>query len=396
MVGELLSHLYDFDLEINRVGSDCIKYDSRGIIFGSHDVMPAWIADMDFPIAKPIQLALEKRLQHPFFGYTQLNEKLYEVTQKWLLQHQGWKVERDWIVLCPGVIPSLSAAVLAFSELKKNVIIQPPVYQPFSAAVLQSNRTLKLNPLVCVKHRYEINFNHLEECASQSELMLFCSPHNPVGRVWSQGEIERVIDIACKYNLIIMSDEIHSDLIYSESKFVSVGQIANGIDNVVIARSPCKTFNIPGLNLSCVIIPNKMQRDKFSKVFSSVPINLAHPLNIQAYLTAYGECTDWVQQLLVYLEETRNIVYKYINVNLPQVKICPTEGTFLMWLDFKALGLSDEELHRFLIEKAKVGLSPGTLFGHEGRGFMRLNFAAPRKSILKILERIKSEIDRKF
>ncbi len=387
-----MSTQYNFDLEINRVGSNCIKYDSRKASFGLEDIIPAWIADMDFPVAKPILEALEKRINHPFFGYTQLSENLYEVTQQWLVHRHGWNVEREWIVMCPGVIPSLSASVLAFTQPKENVIIQPPVYQPFTAAILQAGRTLVANPLVYSEDSYSIDFDHFEECASQSKLFLFCSPHNPVGRVWRKEELEKLLTIANKYNLVIMSDEIHGDLIFSGHKHYSLGLYSKSYENIIVARSPCKTFNIPGLNLSCAIIPNKDLREKFANVFKSVPINLAHPLNIEAYLSAYRECDDWVNQLLIYLEETRDQVIKYIRDYIPQIKAIPVEGTFLMWLDFKSLGMNDSELHQFLINKSQVGLSPGTLFGVEGRGFMRLNFAAPRKMVMTILEKIRNSI----
>lgn len=384
---------YDFDIIVDRVGSDCIKYDGRFSAFGKDNVIPAWIADMDFPVAEPIQKSLMKRLQHPIYGYTQIPEKIYDITIDWIRRRHGWDIEREWVVLCPGVIPSLSASVLAYTNPGDNVILQPPVYQPFFSSITQSNRKILANPLVYSKQKYSINFQQFEEQAQQSKLFLFCSPHNPVGRVWNRSELDQIINIANKNNLTIVSDEIHSDLILSNHKHHTLGLYSDCYKGMVIAMSPSKTFNIPGLNLSTLIIPDKERREKIIQTFKMLPIYLGLPFNLEAYFSAYREGEDWLTQLLEYLSNSKKTIQNYIENHIPEVKVISPEGTYLMWLDFRELQMSDKDLHQFLISNAGVGLSPGTLFGvHEGSGFMRLNFAAPIKSSLSILEKIKEAI----
>lgn len=378
----------NFDRIVSRTGSSCVKYDGRQSMFGKADVVPAWIADMDFATPSVITEALIERAKHPIYGYTLFPDNLYEATIDWMRRRHGWTIERDWIVMCPGVVPSLNATVMAFTQPGESVIIQPPVYFPFFSAATQTGRKLIQNPLNNVNGRYTIDFDQLEQYAQSAHLLLFCSPHNPVGRVWSRDELKQLLQIAKKNNLIIFSDEIHADLIYPGNKHTVLGTFSEHKNHVITAMAPSKTFNIPGLNLSCLIIPDKTIRRAIMDVFNTWHVSASNPFSITAYETAYREGEIWLDALLCYLSETRDCVTAFLTEHLPAIKPIPAEGTYLLWLDCHALNMNDDELKHFFIFNAGVGLSPGFLFGQEGSGFMRLNIGAPRKTVMQALENI--------
>lgn len=291
--------------------------------------------------------------------------------------------------MCPGVVPSLNAAAMAFTQPSESIIIQPPVYFPFFSAATQTGRNLVENPLHYLDSKYTIDFDHLEQCAKAAHLLLLCSPHNPVGRVWNKQELERLLQISEQYDLMIFSDEIHADLIYPGNQHHSLATLTDNTANILTAITPSKTFNIPGLNLSTLIIPNPEARKKISKVFDAMHISASNPFSIAAFEASYREGEPWLDNLLVYLSDTRDCVQAYLTEHLPQIKLTPSEGTYLLWLDCRGLNMNDAELKRFLVHEAGVGLSPGTLFGKEGSGFMRLNIGAPRHTIMTVLENIR-------
>lgn len=386
-----MSDGFDFDQEIDRVGTNSTKYDGRQGMFGRGDVIPAWVADMDFAAPPAVTQALVQRAQHPIYGYTVFPDTLYDALIDWMQHRHDWRIQRDWIVMCPGVVPSINAAIIALTEPSEGVIVQPPVYFPFFSAVTQSGRNLIHNPLRIENeqnNRYGIDFDHLEHCAKDARLLLLCSPHNPVGRVWQPKELKQLLEIAEKYNLLIFSDEIHADLVYSGNRHYSIATLSSSANNIITAVAPSKTFNIPGLNLSTLIIPDKSTRDAVKTVFSNFHIGASNPFSITAFESAYRTGEDWLNALLDYLRDTRDTAQFFLNDYLPEVKVTPIEGTYLMWLDFRAWNMTDAQLKHFFVHQAGIGMSPGILFGAEGSGFMRLNIGAPRKRINDLLQRI--------
>lgn len=384
-----MSDAFDFGREIDRTGTHSVKYDNRLAMFGKADVIPAWVADMDFAAPPAVTHALTERAQHPIYGYTLFPDSLFDALIDWLQRRHGWTVQRDWIVMCPGVVPSINAAVMALTQPGDAIIIQPPVYFPFFSAATQTGRKLIQNPLRLDNSRYTIDFDHLEQCAQQAKFLLLCSPHNPVGRVWSPDELERLLQLAAKHNLVIFSDEIHHDLIYPGQQHHVLAALAHNQSSVITAVAPSKTFNIPGLNLSALIVPDKTIRNAINQVFNSLHVSASNPFSITAFEAAYRDGEAWLEALKFYLRNTRNVVESYLAEHLPEIKTIPAEGTYLLWLDCRAMNLSDAELKHFFIHQAGVGLNPGVQFGQEGSGFMRLNIGAPRKTVLGILERIK-------
>ncbi len=380
---------HDFDRNINRDETHSVKYDARQDVFGKADVIPAWVADMDFATPPAVTQALIDRAKHPIYGYTIYPDSLYESIIDWLKRRYQWEIQREWIVMCPGVVPSLNAAVMAFTQPGESIIVQPPVYFPFFSAATHTGRKLVENSLRLNSDRYAIDFDHLEQCAQDAHLLLLCSPHNPVGRVWRKEELERLLNISEKHDLMIFSDEIHADLIYPGNKHHPLATLTDQYKNILTAITPSKTFNIPGLNLSSLIIPDPNTRKTIMRVFDSMHVSASNPFSIAAFEAAYREGEPWLEELLIYLRNTRDCVQTYLTEHLPQIIVTPSEGTYLLWLDCHELNKNDAELKRFFVHEAGVGLSPGALFGKEGSGFMRLNIGAPRATIMTVLENIR-------
>jgi cystathionine beta-lyase len=379
----------DFDNEIPRAGTNSFKHDGRAAYFGTADVLPLWVADMDFASPEAVSRALQERAAHPIYGYTQYPESAYEALIHWLKKRHGWEVQRDWIVMVPGVVPSLFASVMAFAKEGEGVIVQPPVYFPFFSAVTTNHRRLIENPLRLAGDRYRIDFDDLEQCAADgARLMLFCSPHNPVGRVWSKAELTELLHIACRYDITILADEIHADLVYPGERHIALATLANETDKVITTIAPSKTFNIPGLGLSCVIAPYAAHRRAIKQAFETLHVSNTNPFSIVAFEAAYRGGEAWLDSLLVYLQGNRDFVFDYMAQHLPAIKVIRAEGTYLLWLDCRSLGMSDVKLREFFVREAKVGMNPGTVFGKNGSGFMRLNIASPRHVIAEALGRI--------
>lgn len=383
-----MSTPFDFDRAISREATASLKYDSRQAVFGRADVIPLWVADMDFPAPPAVTNALTERATHPIYGYTSYPDSLYDALISWLKRRHGWHVKREWIVMCPGVVPSLHAAVMAFAKPGEAVIVQPPVYFPFFSAVTNTGRQLIENPLRFENNHYSIDFDHLEQCAANARMLLLCSPHNPVGRVWRKEELNQLLQIAEKHDLTIFSDEIHADLIYPDDKHHMLATVSGHANNIVTAVAPSKTFNIPGLNLSALIIPDATQRAAINKAFDTLHVSAANPFSLVAFEAAYREGEVWLDELLVYLKQTRDFVADYLIARLPKISLIAPQGTYLLWLDCRALGMNDAELNRFFVHEAGVGLSPGILFGEAGSGFMRMNIGAPRQVITNALDSI--------
>jgi cystathionine beta-lyase len=381
---------FDFDKVIVRDGTASVKQDGRSSYFGTTDVLPLWVADMDFAAPEPVSLALAKRAGHPIYGYTFYPDSMYDALIKWLDKHHGWTVQRDWIVMAPGVVTSLFASVMAFAKDGEGVIVQPPVYPPFFSAVTTNQRRLIENPLLLKDGIYHIDFDHLERCAADgARLLLFCSPHNPVGRVWNKAELTRLLAITRRYDITILSDEIHADLIYPDEKHLTLAMLASDNDKIITTIAPSKTFNIPGLGLSVMIVPNSEQRVALRKVFDSLHLGNSNPFSITAFEAAYRDGEAWLDELLIYLRKNRDFVSDYIKNKLPKISLVHPQGTYLMWLDCRGLEMTDAQLEVFFVQQAKVGLNTGKSFGTGGSGFMRLNIASPRSVLAEALNRIR-------
>ncbi|WP_430008927.1 MalY/PatB family protein [Methylophaga lonarensis] len=371
---------FDFDQPIDRENTGSLKFDARRQLFGREDVIPLWVADMDFAVAEPISQALQQRAAHPVYGYTVFPDELKTVMCDWFARRHQWTIEPDSIVWCPGVVPSLHASILALTEPGDPVIVQPPVYAPFFTAVTQTQRQLMLNPLQqTASGDYQIDFDHLQQCAEAgAKCLVFCSPHNPVGRVWSQTELQQLLDWAEQYQITVISDDIHADLVYPEFKHRPLATFERPDVKLITAVSASKSFNIPGLGLSALMVDDAEQRQAINRVFDSWHVSAANPFSITAFIAAYQQGDDWLDALMDYLRQTRDWVMEFAADNCPQIQVIPAQGTYLLWLDCRQLGLKDAELKRFFVEQAGIGMNQGKMFGEVGRGFMRMNIACPR------------------
>ncbi|MDD5331011.1 MAG: pyridoxal phosphate-dependent aminotransferase [Sulfuricella sp.] len=383
----------DFDRDIPRAGTHSVKHDGRAAYFGTADVLPLWVADMDFAAPAAVTRALAARAAHPVYGYTFYPDGLFQALIGWLQKRHGWAVEREWIAMAPGVVPSLHAAVMAFAAPGEAVIVQPPVYFPFFTAVTGTGRRLVLNPLRLENGRYAIDFPHLERCAAEgARLLLLCSPHNPVGRVWTREELAEILRIARQYGLVVLSDEIHADLVYPGERHTVLATLATDADKLVTAVAPSKTFNIPGMGLSCLIAPDPALRGAVGRVFDTLHLGHSNPFSIAAFEAAYRDGEPWLDSLLPYLRDNRDFVGARLAERLPDIRLIQPEGTYLLWLDCRGLGMDDAALRDFFVREAKVGMNPGTVFGAGGSGFMRLNIGSPRHVLVEALERIEAAL----
>jgi cystathionine beta-lyase len=381
--------VFDFDQIIPRNHTSSEKWDGRLAKLGSADVAPLWVADMDFAVPPAVSDALLARVQHPIYGYTLADDSVYDSLIAWLYQQHGWHVKREWIVLTPGVVPSIYAAVQALTLPTQGVIVQPPVYPPFVSAVTTHERTMFANPLVLENGRYGMNLVQLETQAQQgAKLLLLCSPHNPVGRVWLRDELVAVLAIARRYQLIVFSDEIHADLIYPQFKHIPLATLADAGDTVITAVAPSKTFNLAGLGLSALIIPNAYIRQQMANSFAQLHILALNPFSLTAWTAAYQHGGTWRDALMVYVVDTSDAVMAYCAQHLPVIRPIKPEGTYLMWLDCRALAMSDAALQDFFVHKCGLGLNAGVSFGQGGSGYMRINLASPRAQVMAALAQV--------
>lgn len=378
---------FDFDAVIARDGTASVKHDGRIAVFGTPDVTPLWVADMDFAAPPAVTAALVARAQHPVYGYTLVTDPVLAALQDWCRQRWGWQVPREHILLVPGVVPSLYAVVQALTAPGDGVIVQPPVYFPFFSAVRDSGRQLLENPLRLDAAGYTMDWDDLDTQAASARLLLLCSPHNPVGRVWQADELDRLLAIARRHGLTILADEIHADLILPGHRHLPLATRALDGVPVITALAPSKTFNVPGLGLSALIVPDPTQRRALQDCFASLHVEACNPFSLVAFEAAYRHGGDWLEALLIYLDATRDCVDARFRQQLPGVRVLPCEGTYLLWLDCRALGLDDAGLQARCLQ-AGVGLSQGRQFGAAGSGFLRLNMASPRAVILAAVDRL--------
>ena len=385
----------DFDTIIDRKNTDCLKYDfakRRGM---PEDVLPLWVADMDFKTSSYVEDALAERARHGIFGYSESQTPYFEIVRDWMKRHHDWEVKEPWLIKTPGVVFALAMAVKAYTEPGDGVLIQSPVYYPFSEVIEDNGRRIVSNTLVLGEdHKYHIDFEDFERQIKENQIKLFflCNPHNPVGRVWTTEELTRLGDICLKYRVTVVSDEIHSDFIFRGKHQVFANLKKEYADITVTCTAPSKTFNLAGLLLSNIFISNRELRHKFRQQVNAAGISQLSPFGLVACETAYTQGEEWYQAMLAYVAENIAFTKEYVEKHLPGVEMVEHEGTYLVWLDFRKTGLSVEELEDLIVNRAKLWLDSGKIFGKSGEGFQRINVACPRQILEEALHRIGEQL----
>jgi len=385
----------NFDKIIERENTNCVKYDLRKQIFGTTDLIPMWVADMDFETPDVIIEAIKKRLEHPVLGYSFRPESFYTSIIDWMKIRHQWNVKKEWISFSPGVVPALNMIVLGLTEADDKIIVQPPVYFPFFTAIENHGRKLINNPLIIKNSRICIDFIDLEAKISEGAKMLFlCNPHNPGGSVWKRDELLKIADLCLKNNVIVVSDEIHSDLIFSPNKHIPFASLSKEISDITITcMAPSKTFNIAGLSTSFLVISNHELMKKYNKTLDNVHVGQGNIFGTIALEAAYNQGSQWLEELLSYLRINIDFVENFLKNNIPEIKMLKPEATYMIWLDCRNLKMNDKTLRNFLIKEAKIGLNDGPVFGIGGEGFQRMNIACPLSVIEKALIRLKKAVD---
>lgn len=381
----------DFDQIIDRSGSHALKLELRKKLFGRDDVLPLWVADMDFPAPSAVSQAIQERAAHPLYGYTARDETFYDAIVKWLKERHQWEVEREWLEYMPGVVPALILSVQAFTEPGDKVVIQPPVYPPFFDVVKDHDRILEENPLVNTPDGYNIDFEHLDKitAAPDVKMLLFCHPHNPVGRVWTGEELLKLSEICLKNNVLVVSDEIHADLTLFGHKHIPLASLGARIaGNTITLMAPSKTFNIAGLNTAYMVAPDKDIWKAMHRKLFAWHLHTGNMFGAEALKAAYQQGHQWLDDLLAYIESNTEYVINFILEHMPEVKVHRPEATYLIWLDFSEWNMSSIQLKRFIVDEAGLGLNNGPSFGKQGVGFQRLNVASPRQVVEQAMERL--------
>ncbi len=381
---------YNFDEIIDRKGTDALKLEVLLPRWGREDLIPMWIADMDFRTPPFIVNAVKKRIQCEVFGYTDKPLAWYQSIINWQKRRHHLNITKEMICFVPGVVPAIVMAMEAFTNVGDNVLIQPPVYYPFEAAIRNTSRKVVTNPLLIENGQYRINFEDFEEKVKICKLFILCNPHNPGGRVWTREELQKLADICSKYQVLMISDEIHADLTLPSHQHTSLASLSKEVAmNCVTFSSASKTFNMAGLASAYAIIPNPEVRQKFLDKTVGYMLTDGNIFAFQTTVAAYEEGEEWLSQLLQYIQGNINFLLQYVDKYLPKVKYLIPQASYLVFLDFRELGLSQEELVSFCTNKAHLALVDGSVFGKEGTGFMRINLASPRSVIEKALNQLK-------
>lgn len=400
---------YDFDREINRKGTQSAKW---GVIqdqdnpslwhatdeyYGEDRVLPLWVADMDFPAPRPVIEALVQRAQHGIYGYTMRTQSYDQAVVDWMQRRHGWAVQPEWIVATPGVVPAVNFLVRTFTRPGEKVLIQRPVYYPFFSAIENNGGEIVSSSLILRNGRYEMDLDDFARKAADPATTLFvlCSPHNPVGRVWTREELTRVGEICMNHGVLVVADEIHADLIYRGAHFTPFAAIDERMAaNTVVCTAPSKTFNLAGLHTSNIIISDAGLRRRFQQTLNSCGMGKwASPFGVVACETAYREGEDWLNQVMVYIEGNLDYLQDFLDRRVDGIRLIRPEGTYLAWLDCCELGLDKWDLKRLMLRKARIFMDEGFIFGPEGDGFERINIACPRPILEDALQRIQRAVD---
>jgi cystathionine beta-lyase len=386
---------YDFGKVIDRRNTSCMKWDFVERVFGEKDVLPMWVADMDFEAPKPVIDAIRKRAKHGFFGYSFRSPSFYEAFINWVKKRHEWGIKREWMIISPGGVPSLNLAVMAFTLPGDKVIVQPPIYPPFLSAIKKNGRELVNNQLRLKNGQYEIDFKDLEtKLVSGAKLLMFCSPHNPVGRVWKKEELMQLGKLCLKHQVVVVSDEIHGDLVFNGHTHFPLAAISEELSGTTVTfMAPSKTFNLAGLAVSAVIIPNQRLFNLFSHTMEKAGIGMTTPFGNVGFEAAYRCGEEWLEQLMKYLQGNLEFLLQYFAERIPNIKVINPEGTYLIWLNCRALKIDTKSLKNFMTGKAKVGLVNGSEFGPGGEGFQRINIACPRSLLEEGLKRIEKAVN---
>lgn len=385
---------YNFDEVINRYGTHSEKWDGMLDHYGKDDLLPMWEADMDFYTAPCIKEALVKRAEHSIYGYTYREDSFFDSIISWQSRRNNWNLEKEWIRNSTGAIPAISNAVHAFTKPGEKIIIQDPVYYRFFDSITLNGRRVLHNTMVYENGKYSIDFDDLEKQVDENvKMLVLCNPQNPVGKVFSKEELLKIGEFCVKHNITILADEIYSDIVFSDQKHIPIASLSKELEmSTVTIFGPGKGFNLSGLKPTIIAIPNPKLRASYDLVAQANQIYLKNIFSIEAIEAAYNHGEEWLDEVIKYLEANRDFMVDYVNKNIPKVKILKPDGTYIAWLDFNELGMNDEELEKFALEKIKIGFKYGYTFGNGGQGFQRINFATPRSVLLDGLQRIERAV----
>lgn len=386
---------YDFDEIIDRSNNRAAKYDERVKKFGTNEVIPLWIADMDFRIAQPIIDACKRKAEEGLWGYTSRPDSYFKAVQEWEKKRNQWDVDVSLMSWSLGVVPALSAIVKVFSHIGDKILIQTPVYSEFYDVTEAWGRVVVENQLIEKNRKWHVDFEDFEKKAKECKIFLLCNPHNPLGIVWEPEELKRMAEICIANDVLLVSDEIHSDLIFHGKKHTPIATLSKEIaKKIITCVSATKTFNLAGLQASTTIFPNEQMKQKFDDFWINMDIQRNNAFSSVAMEAAYNEGEEWLTQLLAYISENFDFIKEYFDENIPKIKPNVPDATYLVWLDCRELGMSNEELRGFMIHKAGLGLNEGCSFGRSLSGYMRLNAACPRSVLEQALKQLKEAMDK--
>lgn len=390
---------YNFDEVIDRRNTDAVKLERCKALFGTEDVLPLWVADMDFRTPDFIINSIQKRLEHPILGYTMPSKSFYSSTLNWINEHHAWEVKREWLGFLPGIVPGLAFAVQSLTDSGNEIIVQPPVYYPFFHVVEKNHRVLVHNQLKEQDGKFIMDFDDLEQkFTPETKLFILCNPHNPGGRVWTKEELQQFASICEKHQVTIISDEIHADMVLpGNTKHTPLATVSEWAqNNTVTFMAPTKVFNMPGLISSAYIIPNSKLRHRFADFLEASEMNSGNLFAYIAAVSAYENGEEWRKQMLDYVLGNINYITDFFEKNIPQIKPMKPEASFLVWLDCKDLGMKTDELHKFFSLEAGLGLNKGTIFGSGGENHLRLNVACSRTILIQAMEQLQTAVNNKL
>ncbi|MFE0506138.1 MalY/PatB family protein [Peribacillus butanolivorans] len=382
-----------FEEHINRENTGSVKWDKNSLksLYGREDVLPMWVADMDFPSPEGIQKALIERLNHPIFGYTVPSETVFTEIQSWLRDQHSWPITKEWISFSSGVVSAIGTTIQAFTNPGDKILVQSPVYTPFFDMVKNNDREVVNSPLIIEDDRFKIDFTDFEDkLKSGVKLFLFCSPHNPGGRVWTKDELLRIGELCVKYDVIIVSDEIHADLFHSTSRHYPIASLSEQLSDITVTlMAPSKTFNIAGIQASFLITSNKKLQKQLQKAQTKLAFHGLNILALTAMEAAYREGLPWLKEMIAYIEENIKVAEEFIAAEIPALHVMHPDASYLLWIDCRDLGLNDKEIKERLIHQGKLALEPGSKYGPGGEGFVRMNIGCSRSVLLDGLNRLK-------
>jgi cysteine-S-conjugate beta-lyase len=386
--------MWNFDVPVKREGTDCIKYDLREEIFGLKNIIPMWVADMDFSTPEFIVESLHRRLDHEIYGYSFRSPEYFQSIINWIKTRHNWTIEKEWITFSPGIVPALNFCTLAFTQPGDNIIVQPPVYFPFFSAVESHGRILIHNRLTESEGNWSMDFNSLVSgIDDKTKMIIISNPHNPVGRVWTPEELNILAEICLKHNILIISDEIHCDLVLPGFIHTPLASLSEKIADITITLiAPSKTFNLAGLSTSSVIISNPVLRKSFNRIVDNLHIGGGNIFGTTASIAAYTNGHEWLDALLDYIDHNVEFVKDYCREMIPEIIPVQPEATYMIWLDCRKFGMNGKELQNFFVTKACVGMNEGSTFGPGGEGFMRMNLGATHSTVMKAMEQIEKAV----